>query len=185
MTPILGIMASAISGNLWAPGKDFDSIATVTVGSGGSSTISFTSIPSTYRHLQIRLTGVTNANANTQMRFNSDTGANYSYHRLSGSGSAASAGGSASLNAFYVAGSNLSGFTITPYAAIIDVLDYANTTTNKTMRSLTGSELNTTNGEMKFLSGAWFNTSALSTISLFLDSGTFSQYTSAALYGIK
>jgi hypothetical protein len=55
MTPILGILASGMSGNLWAPGKDFDSIATTTVGAGGASTITFSSIPSTYRHLQIRL----------------------------------------------------------------------------------------------------------------------------------
>ena len=53
MTPILGIMASAISGNLWAPGKDYDSIATTTLGSSTAS-VTFSSIPSTYRYLQIR-----------------------------------------------------------------------------------------------------------------------------------
>jgi hypothetical protein len=46
---ILGIIASS---KLTAAAGDFESIATVTVGSGGSAVISFTSIPSTYAHLQ-------------------------------------------------------------------------------------------------------------------------------------
>jgi hypothetical protein len=44
MTPMLGIMASGISGNLWAPGKDYDSIATTTVGGGGAASITFSSM---------------------------------------------------------------------------------------------------------------------------------------------
>jgi hypothetical protein len=52
--PILGIISSQISGHLFAPSGAYDSIATVS-GTGSSGTISFTSIPSTYTHLQIRL----------------------------------------------------------------------------------------------------------------------------------
>ena len=50
--PILGIIASSISGNLDA--NDFESIATVSVGSGGAANVEFTSIPATFTHLQIR-----------------------------------------------------------------------------------------------------------------------------------
>jgi hypothetical protein len=50
--PILGIIASAITGNLVT--TSYESIATVTVGGGGAATVAFTSIPATYTHLQIR-----------------------------------------------------------------------------------------------------------------------------------
>jgi hypothetical protein len=52
--PILGIIASAITGNLVT--TSYESIETVTVGSGGSATVlTFSSIPATYTHLQIRV----------------------------------------------------------------------------------------------------------------------------------
>ena len=50
MTPILGIMASSMQGAV----GDYQSIATVTVGGAGSTSIDFTSIAGTYSHLQIR-----------------------------------------------------------------------------------------------------------------------------------
>jgi hypothetical protein len=50
--PILGIIASAITGNLVT--TSYESIETVTVGSGGSATVTFSSIPATYTHLQIK-----------------------------------------------------------------------------------------------------------------------------------
>lgn len=40
--------------NPWSPSTDYDSIATTTVGAGGAASITFSSIPSTYQHLQIR-----------------------------------------------------------------------------------------------------------------------------------
>jgi hypothetical protein len=74
----------------------YESIATVTVGSGGSATIEFTSIPATYTHLQLRGLGRNTAGSaggsNIELQFNTDTATNYSSHYLRGSGSAASAG---------------------------------------------------------------------------------------------
>ena len=74
------------------PKGDFESIATTTVGSGGQSTITFSSIPSTYKHLQIRYAA---KNSGTSENFvamkwvyNSDTAANYSNHYIYGSGAA-------------------------------------------------------------------------------------------------
>jgi hypothetical protein len=81
---LIGIIAS--SGGAAAAG-DYESIATVTVGSGGSSSISFTSIPSTYQHLQVRAIQRCSSGVNNlQMQLNSDTGNNYSTHRLGGTG---------------------------------------------------------------------------------------------------
>ena len=67
-------------------------IGMVQVGSGGSATISFTSIPSTYTHLQIRLSAILSANDSPQIFFNNDTtSTNYNNHILQGNGSSANA----------------------------------------------------------------------------------------------
>lgn len=189
MSPILGITASQITGHLWAPGKDYDSIATTTVGAGGAASITFSSIPSTYRHLQIRLL-VRSTTVTTQsvayMQFNSDTAANYSYHELTGQGSTAGAGGSASVTgpriAIYPgASSTASMFGV----GVIDILDYKDTNKYTTYRSLNGNDQNGS-GYVILFSGNWRNTAAVSTITIGDNSGgNFVQYTQAALYGIK
>jgi len=77
--PILGTVASQFSSK---PFNSYESIQTVTVGAGGTATVTFSSIPATYTHLQIR--GIARASADTQLdvTLNSDTGSNYSYHTL-------------------------------------------------------------------------------------------------------
>lgn len=97
----LGIVAGSFP---IAVGGDFESIATVTVGSGGASSIEFTSIPGTYQHLQIRgiartaRTGATPKREAVYIQFNGDTGTNYAYHNLFGTGAAAQAGAAASTD---------------------------------------------------------------------------------------
>ena len=186
MTPILGILASGISGNLWQPGKDFDSIAgTVTVSTPVSS-ISFTSIPATYRHLQIRYIA-RNAAVTDSVRtqFNSDTGSNYAWHSLRGSGAAASATASTSTTYMEMPYNSYSGTTASAFgAAVIDILDYKDTNKYTTLRTLGGADLNGS-GFVFFNSGLWLNTTAISTITIFPSTGNFEQYSSFALYGVK
>jgi hypothetical protein len=188
MTPILGIMASAISGNLASP--SYDSIATVTVGSGGTGTITFSSIPGTYKHLQIRAFNQTNRSDSNRdslkLRFNSDTASNYSYHVLTGDGSSATSYAGATQAFIEVdwtssslPGSNFFG------TQIIDILDYANTNKYKTSRTLGGNDTNGS-GNVSLNSGSWRNTAAITTVTLIPYVGTlFSQYSSFALYGIR
>ena len=109
----------------------FESIATVTVGSGGSSTITFSSIPGTYAHLQIRATLKQSTGNGAFARFNSDTGNNYARHRLIGTGSAAGAFGEASQNKVQI---NTSQGYPSFGVFIMDILDYANTNKYKTER---------------------------------------------------
>ena len=184
MTPILGITASSITASTLG---DFESIATVTVGSGGASTIEFTSIPSTYQHLQIRLLArSTSTSSDGYIRFDGDTASNYGAHYLYGDGSSALSGANTPTslpNAAYFAtsgsGSNTFG------VAVIDILDYANTNKNKTYRSLSGFD-NNGSGLIVLYSGLWRSTNAIDSITLLRPpSNSFAQYTHAALYGIK
>ncbi len=186
MSPILGIYASQMSGHLW-PTSSYESIATTTVGAGGTSTITFSSIPSTYSHLQIRiLSRSTFATFNTSViiRANSDSASNYSYHSLSGDGASASSYGVATdtlgISQMYPGASATSGIFGT---GVIDILDYANTNKYKTIRSLAGYDRNGA-GIIAFMSSGWRSTSAISTLTFTTD-GNFAQYTSIALYGIK
>ena len=181
MSPILGIIASAQQG---AAVGDYESIATVTVGGGGSSSISFTSIPSTYQHLQIRCFGVMSDNdAFGGLRFNSDTGNNYAIHQFFGDGSTVGATGNANFNLIRTIVSAASGANPTT-GAIIDILDYKDTNKYKTVRTLTGSDTNGA-GYMVMRSGVWMNTNAVSSLTIDPNAGTFNQYSSFALYGIK
>lgn len=165
---------------LSASAGDYESIATTTVGSGGSSTVTFSSIPSTYKHLQIRMHDMPSADHNINMRFNSDTGSNYSYHNLSGNGSTAVSNASAPDSIMYLPGT--SGGTGYPLVVICDILDYADTNKYKTVRALGGNDNNSTQGVIAFRSNNWRSTSAVTTITL---TGSFAQYSSFALYGIR
>jgi hypothetical protein len=175
------------------PGS-YDSIATSTVGSGGTSTITFSSIPSTYKHLQLRYIGRTNratySSDSLAIRFNSDSGSNYSYHLLYGQGSSVSAAAVTSTTLMESPTSTTTA-AANPFAGgIIDVLDYASTNKNKTLRTLGGFDNNNGSanleGYVTFASGLWMNTAAINTITLTPKNGSlFTEYSSFALYGIK
>lgn len=161
----------------------FESIATVTVGAGGTSAVTFSSIPSTYQHLQIRAFGKdASIYGAIFMSFNNDTySSNFSRHGVYGDGASAAAFGAANapyMNAITTPASS-GGFG----AAIIDVLDYANINKFKTIRSLTGWD-NNGSGIAGLFSGSWRSTSAVSRIDILSDS-TIGQHSSFALYGIK
>ena len=189
MSPILGIYASQISGHLWAPSGAYDSIATTTVGAGGASSVTFTSIPQTYKHLQVRFIGRTVASdtaENAWIRFNGDTGSNYSFHYIDGDGSTTASGGSGSYIyalagrlAAANSGTNVFG------TSVVDILDYTNTNKNTTIRTLCGIDRNGS-GNLRLDSGAWFNTSAVTSINILNGNGqNYAQYSTFALYGIK
>lgn len=188
--PILGVVASGISGNL--DSSAYFPIATTTL-TTATSTVTFSSIPATYTHLQIRFLIQSNrASANSGdfagIRFNSDTGTNYvAGHQLSGDGaSATSYFNGASVNYIYLERignyeTDANAFT----GGVIDILDYGNTNKYKTMRTLIGYSTNTVYTQVNFVSGAWMSSTAISSISLTMLNGQHTQYSSYALYGIK
>lgn len=174
--PIIGIIASSV-----AP-TSFESIQTVTVGSGGAGTIQFDNIPNTYSHLHVRAFNVTAATY-ADLRFNGDTGSNYVFHQLESSGTVATSGGSG-LTSIYT--NQLGGNATYPSIGIIDIYDYANTSKNKTVRLLSGVTSNA-GGMIYFRSGVWLNNNAVTSITFRAVAGgsTFNQHTVYALYGIK
>ena len=198
MTPMFGIIASQISGRLSTAA--YDSIATVTL-SSTAATVTFSSIPSTYKHLEIRSIGrIGSANygpGEFYMRFNSDTNySNYYGHYFQAGGPTPSTGSGPAP-----AGSNATGLQIGMGtggsasasllgAGVTTILDYANTNKYKTSANLAGADFNGapggTGGYITFDSGVWMSTAAITRIDIQSFGATaFQAPTQFALYGIK
>ena len=191
--PILGIMASAMSANLWQPEGAYDSLATITL-SAATSSITFAGIPSTYKHLQLRClskqSATTTGFPNVGLYFNADTTfTNYRSHYINANGSAVGAG-EVQASGYYAYTFNTitsnSGYTNMFGASVTDILDYASVVKNKTIRTLGGQDANGS-GEVVFISGLWMNSStAVNAITLILPGGgNFVTNSSFALYGVK
>ena len=185
MSPILGIIASS---NFQKVTSSYESIATTTL-STATASVTFSSIPATYTHLQIRLIGRSDRAANLdslRIQANSDTASNYTEHGLYGDGASAGAFAATSqayMQFYRIAGANAGASTFG--AIYIDILDYANTNKFKTARSIGGAD-NNGSGEIYLTSGLWRSTSAITSLNLYPGVGTnFVQYSSFALYGIK
>ena len=170
------------------PGS-YDAIAVTTVGSTPATEIVFSSIPQTYKHLQIRASVRNNRAAtasNTYFRFNGDTASNYAFHAISGNGTSANAIAGANVTIGLAADPSAS-FTANAFGVqIYDILDYTDVNKTKTVRVLNGYDDNGGGaGEMLLWSNLWRGTSAISSIRFFPNSGEYVQYTTFALYGIK
>jgi len=167
----------------------FESIATTTITTNTAS-VTFSSIPQTYKHLQVRClmrnTDAVSGQSGLYMRFNSDTASNYSWHRLYGDGATAVSGASTSTSSMLAGiGARTGSLASTFGVTVIDVLDYVNTDKYTTIRGLTGHDTNG-GGYASLDSGNWRNTAAVTTIDLITDATySFVQYSSFALYGIK
>lgn len=158
-------------------------------GTGSSTTITFSSIPSTYQHLQLRIMSRTTDNATTDsfsIRLNGDSGSNYAHHSLRGTGSSAVAYGSASQTQINE-GINFGATTAANIMAvsIVDIHDYKSTTKNKTVRMFSGRDDNGTLGTLRLSSGLWMNTSVVTSITITSATGNFTTSSTFALYGFK
>lgn len=171
-----------------AAAGSFESIATVVV-STSTGTIDFTSIPTNYAHLQLRMYhtfSAANLGMNIQLGTGGsiDTGGNYSLHDLVGSGTSAGSFFNTGQNNIYFYSVVGNASTAIPEVEIVDILDYTNTNKNKVIRSLYGVD-NNGSGEVHLLSGLWQNTGAISNIRIRTSSNLFTSGSHFALYGIK
>ena len=153
----------------------YDSIATTTT-NGTTGTITFSSIPNTYTDLVVVLFCLT-AGFDTHIRFNGDTGTNYSATILRGNGTAASS--TRTTNAAQIF---LNFNASSPALFIVDVFSYAGST-NKTILINSNEDANGS-GTVERRVGLWRNTAAINSITL-THGGNFSSGTVATLYGIK
>lgn len=191
-------VSALLSGSLSTPSAkqafvepgSFESIFTSAL-TGDTANVDFTYIPQTYQHLQVRLIARDSRNDSSvgnpiNYRFNSDTGANYTYHYLYGASGSASAGAATSateIPAYTIATTSANANTFG--GAISDILDYSNANKFKTVRTIGGLENNGGNQSVFFTQGVWRNTAAITSIRLLSVSFNLKQYSHIALYGIK
>lgn len=191
MSPILGIFASANQSQFIST-TSYESIATQTVGAGGAATVTFSSIPQTFKHLQIR--GIARGTSTStydrvDYRFNSDSGTNYARHLILAGGISTPESygytGQTFGAAAYVSGATLNSAVFG--AVVIDILDYTNTSKYKTVKSIGGADGNGSQTYMNLASAVWQSTSAITSITIGpIEAATnLAQYSSFALYGIK
>ena len=160
-------------------GNTFEAIATQTLGSA-AATVTFSSIPGTYTDLVLIFDGtITTSGANMALRFNSDTGTNYSRTVINGNGSSATSFRSTNNDQLFV-GSTDSGRTLNR----INIMNYSNSTTNKTC--ITRSDVASgTFPQTQANACLWRNTAAITSIEVRTDASTFTAGSTFSLYGIK
>jgi hypothetical protein len=157
----------------------YEPIATTTLGSSASS-ITFSSIPSTYTDLRLVFVGTSAANVPGEIRFNGDTGSNYSRTYMSGNGSSAST--STDINQTNIS-IGASAITSVPMMNTIDVFSYAGSTF-KTCLIISSDDRNGS-GTADQQVALWRSTSAINQIRLTVDlTANFTAGTTATLYGI-
>lgn len=164
-------------------GSTYSTVATTTLGSA-QTTVTFSSISSAYTDLVI-VASMKTATGPYQpiLRFNSDSGTNYSATALSGNGSSAVSSRHTNQNGIYVNPGAGVGSTVGNFMPwIISVQNYANTTTYKTVIARFNNPDTLTNA----LVGLWRNTAAINTISITAESGSgdFQSGSTFTLYGI-
>ena len=183
--------SSFLAGNAAYSPSSYDLLETEIL-TGSQASVTFSNLNSTYgstyQHLQIRLVGrfaASYSNIEPAIQFNSDTGGNYTRHRLEGNGSSVTSSAQASQTYLTLAGMPAASSTANVFGgAVIDILDPFETTKYTTVRSFGGM---TSDNHISLKSGLWMNTAAVDEIKLF--EGFFAtswvQYSRFSLYGLK
>ena len=178
--------------------NSYESIATLTgsgnLASNAGNSFDFTSIPSTFKHLQLRLfvhdTSVSTGYGETDIRINNDSGGTSSYkkHYLRTTSNAANWSSGYFSNPddlygpSYPRGGSYSG---TWGFQIIDILDYASSSKSKTIKAYGGFVEPGGTAELSLWGGLWLNQSAINRITIYPNQYGYATYSHAALYGLK
>lgn len=185
---LLGVVqAQAVGGA--AGGATFELIEQRVLDSSESSVVfsSLSTLAAGYTHLQIRMT-LRSDRSDTEdllrLRFNGDTGSNYSTHALLSNAATPTSTSGVSQTRILAGRFAAASSTASAFGAVVcDILDFANTNKNTTIRSLAG---NTSEPRVILSSGAFLSTAAVTEITLAPDVGTnFVADTRISLYGIR
>lgn len=180
---LLGILNSQVTA---AAGGSYELIESNILTSSASS-VTFSSIPQDYKHLQLRMVTKSDRASSTDffyLQLNGDTGSNYARHGLYGTGSSVSSLAVTSTTAFQVGLLPAASDTNLNYeGSVVDLLDYTNTNKNSTIRALWGQSGLTS--RINLFSGVWMNTNAVSSMTLFPFAGPLKANSRFSLYGIR
>jgi hypothetical protein len=174
----LGIFSAAGAGGGVA--GTYELIETVILGTDQAS-ITFSNLgtySSTYKHLQIRGAMKATSAVAAFMRFNGDTGNNYSWHYLEGNGGNVVSGASTTTNGMVFTNWPSSGASTLANGIVCDILDPYSTTKNKTTRNLNGRQY------IQLYSGNWRSTDSVTSITVFAASD-FTTGSRLSIYGLK
>lgn len=168
------------------PNPTYKLINSVTVGSGGSASIDFTSIPSTYTDLCVKYSMRSNADTGyATVQFNGDGAANYKWMRLVGDTTASSASSASATSIQLAASMENSTYTASTFSnGELYIPNYA----GSTQKSVSDDAVNETNAAGAFrglIAGLWTGTAAINRVTLASASGNLAQYSTAYLYGIS
>lgn len=155
------------------PVSTYVALATTTA-SGGETSVTFSSIPASYRDLIMVWGGSASGTVSVFVRFNSDTGSNYSYVYANGDGSSAT---SASGSTTYISQNFL---TASQNTMIMQIMDYSATDKHKTVLTRWG----VADTSLQMAAERWASTSAINEISCAVQSGTITAGSTFSLYGI-
>jgi hypothetical protein len=162
----------------------YDRIEAKTLGSN-TTTVSFTSIPSTYTDLVlVCVPAAQDADFNAlQIRFNNDTSALYSYTFMRGTGSVATSSRSSGDTRIYLSQFALNS-AVGDQNMIVQIQNYANTSTNKTILARS----NRASSSLEATVGLYRSTSAINRVDIETSAVGLNQLKTGStftLYGIK
>jgi hypothetical protein len=152
-------------------------LANITL-SSSAATITFGSIPATYRDLIVVLTPTTAAQTDLFLRLNGDTGNNYFDQRMRTTGSTTTANIRSSQPRSLIAeGAQPS--SVSTSVHVIQIFDYSQTNKHKSLVSRS----NRAGGGVEATASRWASTAAMTSFQ-FSTGSTFNAGTTAALYGV-
>ena len=160
----------------------YEPIATNTLSSAAAS-ITFSSIPATYTDLRLVFVGQLNTgSANLTLRFNGDTGTNYSNTNLGGDGSTAQSVGQTSTSRGYI--NSITSINATSLMLQeCDIMNYAGSTYKTTISKGSADKNGSGGTEVNVM--LWRNTAAITSVQVLPDGNSLNTGTTATLYGIK
>ena len=160
----------------------------ITVGSGGASSVTFSSIPNTYTDLVVKASiRTTSSSQGTALyyRYNGDSGSNYSFLYLNGNGSSPASGSNGTTSVNYPGIVDTNGDTSNTFASLdIYIPNYASSN-YKSSSADNVSENNGTTAYATLSANLWKNTTAITSITLLPSSDNLAQYSTFYLYGIS
>lgn len=162
------------------PTNTYTQIATTTLGSSASS-VTFSSINQGFRDLIIIFNGTSSSNTSgLRLRFNSDSGSNYSFVRMWGENSSGSSAATASADYQYMGDIPTTGMVMNK----CQIMDYSATDKHKSSLINNAYDPSGISYNVFTTAARWANTSAVTTIQLFLQAGNFNAGSTFTLFGI-